>query len=91
MKEKLEALFGYNREQMKDLDSRISELKDLLDKSNPYEYFKMGNRISILDRHGNRYSGVFIEETNHEIIWVDDETNRLSITNKRGITISKET
>lgn len=78
-------------EKFHELKTILTELKDLLKEKNPYQYFKIGNRISIIDRNGNKYSGVFIKDTDHEIIWVDDATNRLSITNKRGITISKET
>jgi len=87
----LDKLRASEDEKFHELKKMLTELKDLLKEKNPYRYFKIGNRISIIDSNGNKYTGVFIKDTDHEIIWVDDATNRLSITSKRGVTISKET
>lgn len=81
----------YHEKQVSDIQRRFVEIKELMKEESPYKFFKRGNRITIIDKNGNKYSGVFIEDTENEIIWVNDTTNRLSVTNKRGITIAKET
>ena len=67
----------------------INQLKELLDNQDPYTLFNFGDRITILDRSGNVHSGIFIESTENEVIWVNDTTMNLSVTNIKGLTISK--
>lgn len=67
----------------------INQLKVLIEKQSPYDYFQFGDRITIIDRNGNTLTGVFIENTEEDLIWVNDATMRLSFTNTKGMTISK--
>ncbi|KGR76109.1 hypothetical protein [Ureibacillus sinduriensis] len=67
----------------------INQLKVLIEKQSPYDYFQFGDRITIIDRNGNTLTGVYIENTEDDIIWVNDATMRLSFTNTKGMTISK--
>lgn len=53
--------------------------------------FQLGDRITVIDINGTTNSGVFIKFTENDIVWVSDTTNRLTYTNKKGITIAKET
>ncbi len=89
--DELEELDSRNETQTREIQDQLTEIKELLQEDNPYKYFKTGNRITILDRYGNQYTGTFIKDTENEIIWVNDANMRLSITNKRGVTVSKET
>lgn len=77
-----------NEEQYNQLLENIVQLRELLNPS-PYFYLRLGDRITLIDRNGNTFSGVFIETTENEIIWVNTATMSLSISNKKGLTISK--
>ena len=77
-----------NAEQYKQLLQNTNDILKFF--KNPYQYFKLGNRIKITDRNGNDYSGIYIKHTENEIIWVNSATNSLSISNKTGLTVSKE-
>lgn len=77
-----------NQEQYNQLLENILQLRELL-VQNPYSYLRLGDRITVIDRNGNTFSGVFIESLENEIIWVNSDTMSLSISNRKGLTISK--
>ena len=58
---------------------------------NPYYALKAGTRITVIDPSGTAQSGIFLEETEREIIWVSSCSNEIKMTNKKGITVSKDT
>jgi hypothetical protein len=77
--------------QLQQLINNLEELKELFQKHKVRTgLFKLGDRITLFDSRGIAVSGVFVESTEDTVIWVNDVTNRLSITNIYGLTINKE-
>lgn len=66
----------------KRLESIENSFKDSL------SYFRFGDRIMVTDRNGQS-TGVFIRTTEDAVIWVSDVTNTLTVSNFKGLTISK--
>lgn len=78
-----------NGEYYRLLLENINQLRELIENPDPYSFFRFGDHIILTDITGNSISDVFIQSTENEIVWVNNLTMNLSITNKKGVTISK--
>lgn len=79
----------------KKLNNVIEAITSLNQEESPVEkyqsLFNLGDRISIYGDGGKTFqSGVFIYETDLYVMWVNDSTNKLNLTNKKGLSMVRE-